>query len=137
MASITVKTEVTKSVRYQKADCGVRYWEDAEVNGVEDEEGNIPFRNGDSWQPVIDIDTGKIEGWPEGTTADLHYKVCDAGVYTLLNDNRETVKQIDGYVPSIMCPEGNGYGDYVIMKIDGDGKIANWVPDLSDFEGAE
>lgn len=135
MASITVKTEVTKSVRYLKADCGVRYWEDAEVNGVEDEEGNIPCRNGASWQPVIDLDTGKIEGWPEGTTADLHYKVCDAGVYTLLDENRETVKQIDGYVPSIMCPEGNGYGDYVIMKIGGDGKIANWVPDLSDFEG--
>lgn len=134
MASITVKMEVNKSVRYLKADCGVRYWEDAEVNGVEDEEGSIPCRNGDSWQPVIDLDTGKIEGWPEGTTADLHYKVCDAGVYTLLDENRETVKQIDGYVPKIMCPGGAGYGDYVIMKIGPDGVIADFVAILAEFE---
>ena len=33
-----------------------------------------------------------------------------------------------------MCPEGEGYGDYVIMKIDGDGKIEKWVADLSEFE---
>ncbi|MDH7801304.1 MULTISPECIES: hypothetical protein [unclassified Rhizobium] len=134
MASITVKTGVAKSVRYLKADCGVRYWEDAEVNGVEDEDGNIPCRNGDSWQPVIDLNTGKIEGWPEGTTADLHYKVCDAGVYTLLDENREAVKQIDGYVPKIMCPGGSGYGDYVIMKIGADGLIDNFNLDLGPFE---
>lgn len=137
MASITVKMEVTKSVRYLKADCGVRYWEDAEVNGVEDEDGKIPCRNGDSWQPVIDLDTGKIEGWPEGITADLHYKVCDEGVYTLLDENRETVKQIDGYVPKIMCPGGAGYGDYVIMKIGPDGAIENFHVDLEPFEGDE
>lgn len=137
MASITVKMEVTKSVRYLKADCGVRYWEDAEVNGVEDEDGNIPCRNGDSWQPIIDLDTGKIEGWPEGTTADLHYKVCDAGVYTLLDEGRNEVKQIDGYVPKIMCPGGAGYGDYVIMKIGPDGVIENFHIDLEPFEGDE
>lgn len=25
-----------------------------------------------------------------------------------------------------MCPEEPGYGDYIIMKIDEDGKIENW-----------
>jgi hypothetical protein len=29
-----------------------------------------------------------------------------------------------------MCPEGNGYGDYVIMKVDAEGRIANWRPDV-------
>jgi hypothetical protein len=40
----------------------------------------------------------------------------------------------DGYVPEIMCPEGNGYGDYIIMKVNENGYIANWDADLSDFE---
>ena len=47
------------------------------------------------------------------------------------------IASIDGYVPSIMCPEGEGYGDYVIMEIDGDGRIANWKVDLSEFEKSE
>ena len=25
-----------------------------------------------------------------------------------------------------MCPESNGYGDYIIMEIDKDGKIDKW-----------
>lgn len=35
----------------------------------------------------------------------------------------------------ILCvPKKNGYGDYVIMDIDRDGKIENWKADLSDFQ---
>jgi hypothetical protein len=33
-----------------------------------------------------------------------------------------------------MCPKENGYGDYVIMDIDSEGKIINWKVDLSDFQ---
>nr|WP_246374796.1 hypothetical protein [Pseudochelatococcus contaminans] len=117
------------------ADCGVRYWEDAIVNGGTDDEGAlIPFRDGDTWCPVIEIETGIIVGWPKGTTADLHYKVCDEGKYTLLDAHKEKIISIDGYVPRIMSPGGNGYGDYVIMTIDGDGRIAGWHADLSSFE---
>lgn len=137
MTKISIKQTVELDVKFLKADCGVRYWEDAEVNGVEDDENkpSMPFASKDSWCPIIDIEAGAIVDWPKGVTAETHYKVCDAGVYTLLDADRNEVKQIDGYVPSIMCPEGGGYGDYVIMKIDGDGKIANWRIDLSDFEG--
>ncbi|MCZ7856048.1 hypothetical protein O9X81_05430 [Agrobacterium salinitolerans] len=136
MTKISIKQTVEVDVKFLKADCGVRYWEDAEVNGIEDDETNpaMPFASKDSWRPIIDIEAGVIVDWPKGITADTHYKVCDAGVYTLLDADRNEVKQIDGYVPSIMCPEGGGYGDYVIMKIDADGKIANWSIDLSEFE---
>jgi hypothetical protein len=131
--TITEKKEV--NVKYLKALCGVRYWEDAIVNGKEDEDGNmIPCRVGDCWSPLIDIESGKILNWKEGTLADIHYKVCDAGVYTLLDDNKDEIKESDGYVPDCMCPEGNGYGDYVIMKVDKDGKIANWSFSLDGFE---
>lgn len=132
-------------VVYLRARCGVRYWEDARVNGTEDTDGSlIPCREGTvadndhlgggNWCPTINLATGKIEGWPAGTSADIHYKVCDDGDYELLDADKNVVKAIDGYVPTIMCPEGEGYGDYVIMKIAEDGSIDNWSVDLSEFE---
>lgn len=117
--------------KFLQAECGVRYWEDATVNGVEDEDGSrIPFREGDAWRPLIDIDTGCVVGWPEGTTADIHYKICDDGRYTLLDADQKPLCTLDDYVPRIMCPGGHGYGDYVIMTIGADGRIADWKRDL-------
>lgn len=145
MHALRLKETKSVPVKYIRARCGVRYWEDARVNGEEDADGSrIPLREGTpadndnlgggNWRPTIDLDTGKIEGWPEGTTASIHYKVCDDGDYELLDADRNVVASIDGYVPSLMCPEGNGYGDYVIMEIAADGTIAKWVADLSEFE---
>jgi len=125
----------TIPVKYLHAQCGVRYWEDATVNGVADADGTlIPCRVGDCWCPVIDLDTGKIEGWPEGTTARIHYKVCDVGIYTLLNANREKVASADGYVPEMLSPAGLSYGDYVIMNIGPNGEIENWKARLDQFD---
>lgn len=140
---LSLKATNRIDVRYLRAECGVRYWEDGEVNGVQDTEGSlIPCRDpkpndshgGGTWCPVIDMRTGKIEGWPEGTTANIHYKVCDDGAYELLDVDHQLVKRIEGYVIGMMCPEENGYGDYVIMKIAADGTIAKWKVDLSEFE---
>lgn len=135
-----MEIEVTRkekiAVKFLSAECGVRYWEDATVNGEEDANGElIPMREGDCWKPVIDLETGTIQDWPEGTIASVHYKVCDAGRYTLMDAAMNPVVSIDGYVPKIMCPEDSGYGDYVIMKIDGSGRVNKWEPILSSFEG--
>lgn len=133
--SITVTEKTSKQVKFLRAECGVRYWEDAAVNGEDDEDGQlIPCRTNDTWSPLIDLSTGTIQDWPAGTTAQVHYKVCDDGIYKLLSADMSIVASIDGYVPSIMSPGGSGYGDYVIMTIDGAGKIENWKVDLSDFE---
>ena len=107
---------------------GVRYWEDAEVNGVEDEDGTlIPGRVGDRWHVTIELATGKVVGWPEGTSADIHYKVCDDGVYWLLDKDGNKLASRDGYVPgSFLCHGDNGYGDYIIMTIGPDGQIADY-----------
>ena len=122
---------------FLRAECGVRYWEDARIDGVIDVDGALtPCRVGDAWAPVIELVTGRIEGWPQGTVADLYFKVCDDGRYALLDADRQTIRSIDGYVPKIMCPGGNGYGDYVIMIIGPDGVIENWRADLSGFEVA-
>ena len=78
----------TFDVKYLAVNAEVRYWEDASVNGVEDQDGTlIPCRHGDSWRPTIEIDTGKIINWPNGTTANIHYKVCAAGSYALLDEH--------------------------------------------------
>lgn len=136
MPNFTLKTEKTVAVRYLLAKCGVRYWEDASVDGVEDTDGSlIPCREGDCWCPMIDLETGKIENWRKGVTAKIHYKVCDDGEYALLDEAKESVRTIDGYVPEMLSPKDNGFGDYVIMDIDAEGVIQGWKADLRAFEG--
>lgn len=121
-------------VRYLKVEAGVRYWEDSVVNGEEDGDGRlVPFRDGHLWTPLIDVEDGRIVDWPEGTTAQIHYKVCDAGTYKLLDPDRNIITEKDGYVPSIMCPKENGFGDYIIMDIDEKGMIIDWSPDFEAF----
>lgn len=138
MHTVTVIQKTEVPVKFLRAECDVRYWEDALVNGVEDLDGKlIPCREGSCWRPLIDLETGVIQGWPEGTEASIHYKVCDAGFYTLLDDKGEAVSKTDGYVPSMLAPNENGYGDYVIMKVDETGKIENWKADLSYFEDCD
>lgn len=107
----------------------VRYWEDASINGVEDTDGSLtPHRRGDLWAPVIRLADGQVMDWPQGTEADIHFKVCDAGQYWLLDEDRNrTAKWAGFYVPDdFLCPGENGYGDYIIMKIGADGVIAGW-----------
>ncbi len=114
---------------------GVRYWEDATINNVEDtEDGSlIPCKEGDLWCPIIDVDSGKILNWRIGTTARIHYKVCDNGCYTLMDNDLVIAMIEDDYVPKCMCPKENGYGDYIIMDINADGVISNWNADFADF----
>lgn len=105
-----------------------RYWEDAIVNGIKEDEDNpkIPFKAGKSWNLNIDATTGKIHNWPEGVTARVHYKVCDAGWYRLYTREHSVVSERYDYVPDFLCPTDNGYGDYIIMKIDEQGFIEGW-----------
>lgn len=79
---ITISKPTEFEAVYLKVDAGVRYWEDAEVNGVSDSE------------------------------------------------NPPTIVEHEGYVPSIMCPEDEGYGDYIIMNIDKNGFIQGWRKNL-------
>lgn len=126
---------VPYEVKYLDIKCKVRNWENAVVNGETDYDGDkIPFRSKNVWNPIIILETGKIFTWPKGITANVYYKVCDAGVYRLLDKHLATVIEKDGYVPSMLCPKCEGYGDYIIMDIDRDGFIQGWNPDLSYFD---
>lgn len=118
-------------------DARVRYWEDTAVNGEDDEDGSlIPFREGKSWKPTIDIKEGKVIGWPKGTTADIHYKVCDDGDYWLADAKGTKLMKWRGhYVPDdLLCIGDQGYGDYIILSIMSDGAISEWSSTVLDFD---
>jgi hypothetical protein len=140
MYKVKVISEI--EVAFLSVSAKVRYWEDSVVDGVEDIDGDlIPCRNVDSeiWTPIIDLEAGKIINWNEdkdniGRTAEIHYKVCDAGMYQLWSKDNTTIVEIDGYVPNMLSPKENGYGDYIIMDIDEFGFIKSWSVDLDEFE---
>ncbi|WP_239679716.1 hypothetical protein, partial [Pseudomonas aeruginosa] len=125
---------------YIEVSAEVRYWEDAKINGVEDENGTLtPFRSGNLWCPVIRLEDGTVMDWPAGMVADFHFKVCDAGQYWLLDDSRKRVAQWAGYyVPDeFLCPTENGYGDYIIFKVGADGLITGWRKPEIEWGGRE
>lgn len=130
---IELQTTIKVAVKFLEVRACVRYWEDATVNGVEDDDGQIPLRNGDCWQPVINLETGLVTNWPAGMTAQVHYKVCDAGQYWLQDaDGKRVAKYKSDYVPDLLSVGSNGYGDYIILNIDGDGVIQGWkVPSVN------
>lgn len=135
--TITVKKEV--EIGLLQVNAGVRYWQDSEVNGESDtEEGeNIPCKTGDLWSPLIELETGKILNWKQGTKAAIHYKVCDCCAWELLDLERNTILSGDGYVPDTLSPKENGYGDYIIMDINEDGFIQDWEFDADNFQKEE
>lgn len=129
--------ELLATCTHLTVECWPRYWEDATINGVEDIEGKlIPFRDGELWRPVIELATGKILNWPPGMTANLCFKVCDQGRYYL--GTLESPKlfqygdwdrgpQESTYVPDdFLCHGEDGYGDYIILIVDGSGQIRQY-----------
>lgn len=128
-----------KNAKFIEVSAGVRYWEDAEIDGSPDDGGLIFGRIGDRWSVKINLETGEVSGWPSGVSADIHYKVCDDGEYWLLDDCGVRIKKwSDYYVPNeFLCVGGNGYGDYIIMKIKDDGFVPGWrAPLIEDDEWA-
>ena len=106
---------------------GVRYPEDATVNGEREDEDapTMPFLQKDAkgdwnWDFQIEIETGRVVGWPQGMTANTWYKVCD--------ECKVKYGKIDyyEYVPDWLAIDDEGYGDYVYLTIDENGIIKGW-----------
>lgn len=133
MNTINDGIEVTTLV----AEVFPRYWEDSMLNGVYEEDDNpqMPCRIGNKWELIINLETGQIQNWVEGNTANIHYKVADAGTYHLLGPDGNTVVTLeDSYVPKILSPGGEGW-EHIIMFIDESGFIEDWdSSNLSEFE---
>jgi hypothetical protein len=72
------------------------------------------------------VETGRIVGWPTGKTYNELWKPRDSGTYTLLDGAGGEIEVFaDDYVPAF-CGWGEGGGDYIEMKIDENGTIANF-----------
>lgn len=119
---------LSERAAFLEVDAGVRYWEDGELNGEPDTEGKVPKREGDRWRPVIHLAEGRVLDWPQGVAADLSYKVCDDGAYWLQDADGERIAKWAGdYVPNaFLCHGTDGFGDYIILSIYGDGRIAKY-----------
>ena len=105
-----------------------------------------PRLTADRWVADVNIDTGKIAGWPaDAGPRELYMKVNDAGIYTLRTITKDgdspsvigSVKREHEYVPHGVVPGEDG--DYIILKIAADGTITNWPkkPDVSAFFGGD
>lgn len=130
--------------RILKVRAGVRYYEDGTVNGKRDisyeeqKQGATPAmpcvvksdefdKDGWSWNLEIDAESGIILNWQKGVKAQTHYKVCDECVIELFEEGvLKCTNDEYYYVPDFLCPDEEGYGDYMIMTIDENGQIANW-----------
>lgn len=73
---------------------------------------------------LIDLATRMVVNWPKSAThdVDLCVKVCDAGIYTLLDKDYNPIVIYEGYVPNIIP---NDWGDYICLHIDSDGEVIN------------
>ena len=116
-------------VTHVDVEADVRYWEDAVVDGVVDEDGSrIPGKEGDTWRIRIQRAGGRIEDWPAGKVARIHYKVCDQGEYWLSRPDGIRVAKWKGhYVPGDQLGHRSG-GDYIVMDVDADGMIEGYEP---------
>jgi len=73
------------------------------------------------WKFDVDVETGKIIGWPSGMTARTYYKVVD-GFYAKFNDKSYG----PNYVPDCFSLDDEGYGDYMYLTVSEDGFIKDW-----------
>ena len=123
----TIMVEKEVDIKYIIIEVPVRYEEDDIPN-------NFPLRDGDMWRAKVNIDTGCIVDWPCGESGEVCMKVCDEGIYTLLDENSQIIEKIEqDYVPNRCIP--GEYGDYIDLKIDKNGCIYNWYspPCLDQF----
>ena len=129
------------SIPYDKDDkLGLITFDDGMMTELECENDfTPPMLNEESLrlEVVIDLKERKVQDWnTEEGYLRMWAKVRDSGTYTLLDDEKETLWQIDGYVPNAMIPPyNNGFGDYLELAIEYDGSLPQWQskPDFSDF----
>jgi hypothetical protein len=117
----TVQRPCKINVTHVRIDVPVNY-------GTEDIPADFPHRDGDSWKVEVEIDTGQINNWPICEPCKIEMKVVDEGIYTLLGSDGAICEIIDDYVPHCLIP--GEYGDYIVLEIDENGVITNWVENL-------
>lgn len=78
----------------------------------------------------LELDARRVRRWPTGRTIELHLKVVDTGTYELLAGDEVVARRSSSYVPGVL--PGEHYGDYLILSVDAEGRIAGWHPTARD-----
>lgn len=114
----------------------IRHCDDSSWKNINSEGGWIPCKKDGSDLPnltedyfriVINIENGSICGWPNDNKCyHIFSKVCDE-FYALIRDKNtgDIILNYEGYVPSFMAIEDEGYGDYIDFVVE-NGTIRNW-----------
>lgn len=103
----------------------------------EEDEEQLPLVKMGYWQGTIDLQTHKLLEWePYFSECYLQAKVCDTGIYTLLDAEKKPICTLKGYVPNGVIPPKNGAGDYIHFAINADGTVEEWQDtyDFTDFK---
>ncbi len=127
--------EILKNLKTLEVEAKPLFLENCVIDGeYDDEYGTLtPCLENGVWKPIIDIETGTIVNWEKGKNVRINYKVCDNGNYKFLDENGNVLKFLEQkYVPKIMSPSEKGYGDYIFMEVDSEGKIQDWEIILDD-----
>lgn len=96
-------------------------------------EKQLPLVNLGHWQGTIDLQEHKLLEWnTDFGECYFQAKVCDEGVYTLLDAQLKPICQLKGYVPNGVVPPNDGYGDYIHFGINTNGTVEEWN-DVYDF----
>ena len=113
-------------------------------NGIETElqceEGFVPPMYDSkrrTLEVTVDLKYRRVLNWDE-EKGYIHMwaKLCDSGIYTLLDKEKRPLYQKKGYVPNALIPPyERGFGDYMSLAIRPDGSLPEWRKELdfSDF----
>lgn len=92
---------------------------------IEDEELDaIPMVSNGHWHGIIDLRKHTLLDclfWPYM----LNAKVCDAGVYTFLDEDKRPICCYRGYVPALPFDD-HSWGDYIHMSVGEGNVIMDW-----------
>ena len=99
------------------------------------EEGFVPpmiNRENQTLEVIVDMQERKAVDWDEDKGyIHMWAKLCDSGIYTLLDADRNPLCQIAGYVPNALVPPyERGFGDYLELTIEADGTLPDWKSEL-------
>lgn len=113
----TITTKVNLDVEY--VSINVRVHPDEIPN-------DFPFLFGNTWCPVININTGQICNFvAQNKETALYIKASDNGEYGLHSKNMKCLRRFRGYVPNKLLP--GEFGDYIELNVNETGLITNWL----------
>lgn len=98
------------------------------------ESDDVPYVSNGYWHGIIDLKEHRLcvsqdMGWPYVLDA----KVCDGGIYILLDEDMKPLCIYRGYVPDLPF-DNKSWGDYIHLIVRDNGHIEEWEGDF-DFDG--